>query len=161
MCQRQRDTRMEHMLLSQNILNHPGKRSIGMHISIRHKIFFIADFLFFQSIKRHTGQIFHIDKGYPLRNTSYGEIKSGLNALYLQEIIPFARSIDSRRTENHIRKGLLPAHIILGFQLALSVGGIRTLRVGQPDRRKFELQSVHALLMRAHRHPCRCAPAFH
>ena len=73
----------------------------------------------------------HIDERDVLPTESHGEVGVCLDALGHQEIVFFARTIDARRPEHDV--GEIVANrveILLGLQLAFSVGGVGLRNVG-------------------------------
>ena len=125
---------MQDMFLRQDFLYHPGERFIRIDIAVRHEIMAVPDSLILQSEESGGGQILYIYKSNALGRKADSKIETRFYTFDLHEVIFLARSIHSRRTQDHIREIRLMPQIILRLQLALSIGCIGQLRIIQRDR---------------------------
>ena len=74
--------------------------------------------------------VFHVDEGDVLTLEAYGEVNMALDALGHEEIVFLARTVDSGGAQHHAGEVSERAEEVLGFELALTVGGVglRTVR---------------------------------
>ena len=107
-----------------------------MHIAVGHKIGFVYRLFVFNGQKCNPGQIFYIDEGDLLWSKSGGHIYSGLDTLYLHEIVSFARSVYSCRIKYHVWKPGLFANILFCQHFTFSIDCIGPLRIGLFDWRE-------------------------